>query len=313
MGEPMSEEFRFYEQRARHAAADLLDDFSMETVLGFQFLARYYWGEDLQKYQHYRNISRSLGQQILQSNKQLTSRVLDMLVRIQLVTLDMTDLIDYNLDRNLRDTLNEIEPALAHVRVCQDVHTPNIDQLLEWLNFRVSLVKCASALNGEEAAFPFREDPQEFVRLKRAASVIQRGVQAPNLSAHRSFVCLMCSFVAFVGGQRAEAISCIREASSLLSAQELPAMSSPYFWHLLHSAVHIAINQGELELAHQLNTLQSKIGTILPTILPRTNSDRELLRRHLTLAQERAYRPHGKRPLFASTDFLWGSHHRPPL
>jgi len=311
--EPARDAYRYYEQQARRAAVDLVDEFSVETMFGFQLLAYHYWGEDTQKSDHYRSITLSLGRQI-SKNKQLTPKELDMMVRIQLVTVGMTDLAENTIESDLRRALRGMDNALSiAMKSDWDENTPKIENVINWLHFRVGLANCAQDLDSEDeeaAVAPFRHDQQEFARLKRMEGIIQKFLsKVPNSNVRKSAELLMYAFMVFIGGQCAVAISCIREAVALVSVQELKCISSPYLYSLLHSAVRVAAHQGELELARQVNAVQRQLALVLPSSRTLTEKDRALLHRLSNMARAEACPPpkpqEQKRSLFASTDFLW--------
>jgi len=319
--EPARDAYRYYEQQARRMAVDLMDEFSVETMFGFQLLAYHYWGEDTQKSDHYRSITLSLGRQIAK-NKQLSPKELDMLVRIQLVTVGMTDIAEYNIENDLRRALRGMDSALSTViKRDLDDGTAKVENVINWLHFRAGLANCAQDLNsddeGDSVMAPFRHDQQEFNRLKRMEGIIQKFLaKVPNSNVRKSAELLMYAFMVFIGGQCAVAISCIREAISLLSAQELLSISSPYLYSLLHNAVRIAANQGELELARQVNSVQRQLALVLPSSRTLTEKDRSLLHRLATISASASSpavpvkteeQQKERSSLFASTDFLWDS------
>merc|ERR1712130_951090 len=310
--EPARHSYRYYEQQARRVAVDLMDEFSVETMFGFQLLAFHYWGEDTQKSDHYRSITLSLGRQIAK-NKQLSPKELDMMVRIQLVTVGMTDVAEYNIENDLRRALRGMDHALSIVmKNDSDENVTRIENVINWLHFRAGLANCAQDLDSEDdpAIAPFRYDQQEFARLKRMEGILQKFLsKVPNSNVRKSAELLMYAFMVFIGGQCAVAISCIREAISLLSMQELKSISSLYLYSLLHSAVRVAANQGELELARQVNSVQRQLALVLPSSRILTERDRAMLHRLSALTTpEPSCHPkpeEQKRSLFASTDFLW--------
>merc|ERR1711963_1045553 len=99
-----------------------------------------------------------------------------------------------------------MEQALSHVREREFADTTNIEQVLEW----------------RRSGFPFSPGPTG-VRPSQTHGGHHPNLprQAPNPSVRKSFELMMYSFMEFVGGQKVVAISCIREAIALFSAQEL--------------------------------------------------------------------------------------------
>ena len=253
------------EKQSRDLAAELMDDFTFTTAMGFHLLSYHFWGQDEILSSHYKEITLSLCRHGRMMPK--NSSDFDKLRELQIATLGIQN-VNY---KNITEELSRIIP--------NGKHTQGTAQITHWALLRAQAVKYLLVHDnvGTTAAFsPINQ--QAIAELNYLIREVYKNlVNSSRISKELADAIheLYGGLLEYVSGNRGKGILQLERASQLFSSNtNMVAISDPFYIYMFHSAFHIAYLEQNLDLATSINQIQSILAGVLPSaqiILQRDN------------------------------------------
>ena len=281
-----------YEHRARRAAMELLDEFTLEAAKGFHLLAFHYWGRNNDKAEHYRCISLSISRRVLARGDADQEKA----TRLYLSTLAISEIYEPSLMSDY-DLLFQHQPRAGGSRPSQRVEIlpqrvllpfrANITQNTElsteelhfYIRFRVEISSSLLKSSGVRGENPLRGiDPDTFQRLsdmlQETVHIMGRHhVKHPYPILHQVVGPLLFGIL-YCAGFRHLSLSSIHQALLILeSNQSIIAHMNPFVISVLQMAFFVSYHQSDYHLAHRIVNQQKALANIWPFVHQQVTSN----------------------------------------
>ena len=211
---PHGSEYRMFESQARQLAGELFDDLHEETAVGFHLLAFFAHGEDFARGSHYREMSKSMCQRLLE-RRDLSEESRMRLVRLEIMNASLRGIQDVATARDYDQVSHQASmlPPMAGGDCLP------LEELLAMFSFRT---RFASLFNVEEAPFEslairplLLEEIREFSRMidHHVQWFVQDKLVAPNQVdlAYATF-CIFKTVILYAGHRAQDALVLLKQA-----------------------------------------------------------------------------------------------------
>ena len=277
---PHGSEYRMFESQARQLAGELFDDLHEETAVGFHLLAFFAHGEDFARGSHYREMSKSMCQRLLE-RRDLSEESRMRLVRLEIMNASLRGIQDVATARDYDQVSHQASmlPPMAGGDCLP------LEELLAMFSFRT---RFASLFNVEEAPFEslairplLLEEIREFSRMidHHVQWFVQDKLVAPNQVdlAYATF-CIFKTVILYAGHRAQDALVLLKQAILVFEANShLISFLSPPMADLFHLAFLVAYSSRDYFLVSAINRVQMTLSEILPSTRVMAQQDAEKL------------------------------------
>lgn len=267
-----------FEKRARQLACELMEDFSMETAVGYYLLSFHLWGESDVRACHYRDITRSLCSRI--SNN--TDIEPNKMFLLELGITGITSFSSFVDPDALGDILTRYQDKIS---AAARTLIPLVSLLISMQkNLFVDPTGDATWMENVEAASPFRSlDPESFrVHLDQVDTLYNVVMQTELLGEKRiSSTAIYCdihkALLYFASGRYDECFALIHLVLDALE-QPFPTFYDPHFIVICHALFMLTMQRRRYTLATRITGLQRKLASNLPGAKNVLEREMDLLR-----------------------------------
>jgi len=277
-----------FETAAIRLAADLFDDFSYDSALGFSLLAFYFWGINQELYDHYQDISISLCKRV--ASRTGSPEIKIFTLRLHIVTIQMCGIgtacpiLPSSFD-NVQSTLQDMSAQYNTTNMFPPSCFTN-EEFLSLSSFRVEIQKNIFP-NEDQGCIP-RVDGITFESLRCLMENIDciYRLRFSNFNENSTNLLLTQCYGEFLRGILWQAVrnvnnalGHIRKVVEIFGGDENPlcTMAGPHFMTVFHYSFRIAHEYRNISLASRIHQLQVRFAKNYPGYEPTVLKDASLM------------------------------------
>lgn len=283
--------YQLFERKACNLASELINNYSYETALGFNYLSYFFWGEEDIHTSHYKTLTLSLINSALRKVKENEEKLKLIKLKLATITIQKASLI--NPTKMIADSTSE-GFKLENLSNSKLKGTMSLDEISNWavihceienLFYDISTPINYDVIINNYKNLDKRMDRSVVVNriklLNQVSNNLVSNVNSMSVTTNIVFIMkeslsalLFCNSSEFCD-------SCISHAENAVNTLEnndyLIGMGGPQFIIVLHSLFIVAILRNDSNLACRINRLQQKQACIFKSALLIASSDKNFL------------------------------------